>query len=246
VAAGIDVNVTNVDFASVADGAKGAATTLTLTSATDGQITGPLSITVSDADFVVDAGTATGDCGYSTFAAGLDGTTNKTCKIYVFFAPKSLTTTAMTGTVKIIGSNMETATQIYLTGTPATPITATSAGTSFSSTALGATSTALSVDFTLASGVYITGQLTAALGGANASDFRITSDTCTGTTLYADATSVYAVANPFSGTATTCTVSLKFVPTSGTGSKTAKVTLSGTPGDSVSKAFTGTATAVTN
>jgi hypothetical protein len=70
------------------------------------------------------------------------------------------------------------------------------------------------------------GPLTAGLTGANAGEFGITADTCNGQTLAASAT---------------CTVSVRFTPTSA-GVKAASLGISGTPGGSTSSALTGTAT----
>jgi CSLREA domain-containing protein len=72
------------------------------------------------------------------------------------------------------------------------------------------------------------GTLAAALTGANASEFGITQDNCTGQTLADDGT---------------CTVSVRFAPSSA-GAKAATLNITGTPGGTQSSALTGTATAV--
>jgi hypothetical protein len=72
------------------------------------------------------------------------------------------------------------------------------------------------------------GTLAAALAGANASQFGITQDNCTGQTLADDGT---------------CTVFVRFAPTSA-GAKAARLNITGTPGGTQFSALTGTATAV--
>jgi CSLREA domain-containing protein len=72
------------------------------------------------------------------------------------------------------------------------------------------------------------GNLAVALTGANASEFEITGGTCDGVTLPDDGT---------------CTVSVRFAPTSA-GAKSATLAVTGTPGGTQSSALTGTATAV--
>jgi hypothetical protein len=71
------------------------------------------------------------------------------------------------------------------------------------------------------------GTLAATLTGANASEFGITQDNCTGQTLADDGT---------------CTVLVRFAPTSA-GAKAASLNITGTPGGTQSSALTGTATA---
>ena len=71
------------------------------------------------------------------------------------------------------------------------------------------------------------GTLAVALTGANASEFGITGNTCTGQTLPDDGT---------------CTVSVRFAPTTA-GAKSATLAVTGTPGGTQSSALTGTATA---
>jgi hypothetical protein len=71
------------------------------------------------------------------------------------------------------------------------------------------------------------GTLAVALTGANASEFGITGGTCDGVTLPDDGT---------------CTVSVRFAPTSA-GAKSATLAVTGTPGGTQSSALTGTATA---
>jgi hypothetical protein len=70
------------------------------------------------------------------------------------------------------------------------------------------------------------GTLAVALTGANASEFGITGDNCTGQTLPDDGT---------------CTVSVHFAPTSG-GAKSATLAVTATPGGTQSSALTGTGT----
>jgi CSLREA domain-containing protein len=70
------------------------------------------------------------------------------------------------------------------------------------------------------------GTLAVTLSGANASEFGITGDDCSGNTLGDDAT---------------CTVSVRFAPTSA-GAKSASLNVTGTPGGTQSSALTGTAT----
>ena len=71
-----------------------------------------------------------------------------------------------------------------------------------------------------------TGLLVASLAGANAGEFRIVKDLCTGTSVAAQTG--------------TCNVTVRFAPSS-IGTKAASLTVSGTPGDSVTVGLSGAA-----
>lgn len=215
------------DFGTVAVGAVSTATPIALTNQTLGQITGPLSISVDNTDFVVSAVTASGllttDCGHPNFAKGLDG--GGTCNIFVKFSPKALTPAAKTGTLTITSTSTAGAT-VALTGTATSALTVDQASVAFSSTSISAavgSQPTVDLIFTNATGAPKTGQLIAALTGA---DFRTIVDGCTGTQLAGGGS---------------CTITVRFNPTTA-GAKTGSLVVSGTPGNSATSSFTGTAT----
>jgi hypothetical protein len=209
------------DFSTVAVGVVSAPFTLALTNQAFGQLTGPLSISVDNTDFVVSAGGAgVADCGNPTFANGL--VASGTCNVFVSFSPKALTPAAKTATLTIASTSTAGAT-VALTGTAKSALTATtSTAYAFPSTSISGTPPTVDLVFTNAPGAPTTGQLVATLTGA---DFRIIADGCTGTTLASNVA---------------CTITVRFNPTTA-GPKTGSLVVSGTPGNSATTALTGTA-----
>ena len=226
----ITPSLSQYNFAtSIAVGATSAPQTIALTNQDFGQLTGPLSISVDNTDFVVSAVTAAGldpaDCGNPTFAKGL--LASGTCNIFVTFAPKALTPAAAKTATITVTSTSTAGTTVALTGTAKAALSVDVATATFTGVknTVSATQT---LTFTNAGGTetQTTGQLTTALAGANAAEFPVTEDNCTGVTLA-----------PNVG----CTVIVRFAPTTA-GAKAATVTVSGTPGNSAASALAGTAT----
>ena len=223
--------------------------------------TGPLTFTVGGtdgADFAVHAGSTSADCGNVAYSSnGLDpatGTGNGgVCSVTVTFTPRTLG--AKSGTLTVT-STSGAQTSIALTGTAtagltllsAAPATAaedrlrtTGAGAGCPLTggnyACGATdvSAATTFDsetftFQNAAGSPPTGLLMAGLAGTGTNaaqdlaQFDIVTDTCTGQSVDSGAS---------------CKVTVRFQPVA-TGSWAVRLTVSGTPGDSVSVNLTGT------
>lgn len=125
--------------------------------------------------------------------------------------PTDVAPTASVGSVALTGSATE---YISLVPTPK----------NFGSTEVGTPTGATQFTVTNA-GPGTSGTLAAALTGANVSQFGITHDNCTGQTL---------------GNLATCTVSVRFAPTSA-GAKSARLNITGTPGGTQFSALTGTA-----
>lgn len=221
-----------VSFGNVADGTT-AFTTVAISNVANGQQTGALTVTVNSTDFII-AGNAPGsaldttnDCAASKFAKGLAG--GQSCNVYVIFAPTSIATPAKSGTVTVASAAAASAT-VALSGTAVTPLTATGT-TSFSATVGSSADQTITIKNALTAPS--TGFLSVVLSGANADQFRIVADTCTGTSLV----------EVDSGTQSSCTVTVRFVPTAAATSDKATLTVSGTPGDSVAASLTGAATA---
>jgi hypothetical protein len=221
----------------------GTAITLTITNATDAPDTGPLSIATSSADFYIDPSTTESTCLASGLAfSGLAGGNN--CKLRVVFSPVALATPAKTGTLTVKSTAAADLT-VQLSGTalPSITVGATAAsGATFAGTTSAASASLLypatSVNgpytdqlftFTKATGSPATSNLSASLSGTNADQFKIVDDKCTGVSLKASAAS--------------CTVTVRFAPTTATAGKVATLTvidpLSGTPANSVSVALSG-------
>jgi hypothetical protein len=230
--------------------ATSAPVTVTVTNPANGLPTGPLSFTVNSPDFAVDAGT----CGALAHAGGLTPSpAADSCTVTVTFTPRTLATPAKTGTLTV-KSPYVTATKA-LSGTAIAALAVSgaaqaaagedplgtaggvtftaAAGTTPASCAYGtravttATTTAFrSETFTFqnATGSPTTGVLVADLTGTDAAQFKIVDNTCTGDTVAGGAT---------------CKVTVRFSPAS-TGAKTAALSVSGTPGGSVSVNLTGT------
>jgi hypothetical protein len=236
VPAQLTVNPTSNDFGNVQVGVSSAVLTVAISSVDNAKSSGPLSISVDSTDFTVTAinpagGSASTDCAAPAFANGLSGAagTGTTCNIFVTFKAKSLTPAAKTATLTVASTSSAQA-QVVLSATAKAAIVVDSASYTFAATTVGQSSATRTFTFTNATNAPTTGALTAALGGAGASQFRIITDNCTGTTLTGagDATS-------------SCTVIVRFDPTSA-GVKAATLTVSGTPGDSAAATLGGTGT----
>ena len=257
VAATITATPTAQDFGSLAVGAKSSVFTISVANAASALPTGPLSFTVDDADFAVkatSASPATTDCGYSGFLAnGL--VAGGHCNVFLTFTPLALASAATSGNL-VVTSTGAPVVKVALTGTAtaalvvsaevAAPTTDDSlamsplvgcvytaaSGTTpaVCSFATGASITETKFEsetFTLQNtGGQATGLLVASLAGANAGEFRIVKDLCTGTSVAAQTG--------------TCNVTVRFAPSS-IGTKAASLTVSGTPGDSVTVGLSGAA-----
>jgi hypothetical protein len=202
---------------------------------------GPLSISISSADFYVDTDPANSTCLASALAfSGVTG--GHDCTLQVFFSPTALATPAKTGTLTVKSASAPDLT-VLLTGTaiPALKVDATAAtGATFApttssanasllypATSLSATPTTQTFTFTKATGSPATGLLMVMVAGANASEFKIVDDKCTGVSL----TDVSAATKK-------CDVQVRFVPVSAVAGKKATLTVtdptSGTPADAIS------------
>jgi hypothetical protein len=205
-------------------------------------MTGPLSISVLngtavDPDFVITGGT----CVTSNLGLGLD--LGQSCTVTAVFIPTALATPAKSGMLTVTATPGGTAT-VKLDGqaVPALSVNATGvvvAADGSKSLNVGTTSitgsgaTGIVLTFTNEILAPTTGLLSVALAGADAADFRVTDDKCTG---------VQLPPGPVPAIPTrVCTVTLTFAPTVA-GAKTATVTVSGSPGDSALITLTGTGT----
>ena len=226
----ITPSLSQLDFSTVAVGVVSASQTVAIVNQANGKLTGPLSISVDNTDFVVSAGSAgAADCGNPTFANGLDDVTGP-CNIFVTFSPKALTPASKSGTITINSTSTAQA-QVVVIGSASSALTVAPTSWAFASTSISATvgnQPTKDLVFTNAAGAPTTGQLIAALTGA---EFRIITDGCTGNTL------------PGVGTAAarSCTVTVRFNPATA-GAKTGSLVVSATPGNSATTALTGTAT----
>jgi len=237
--------------------ATSAPVTVTVTNAATNLPTGPLSFTVNNADgspnfdFAVNAAGGAGNCGDIAYADGLNG--GQSCAVTVTFTPRTLATPAKTATLTVktnAATTGLTATKV-LSGTAVAALSvsadavASSAedplvaggctftdatGTTPALCAYGTRAVAATtfrsqtITFQNAAGSPTTGLLVADVTGTGAAQFKIVDDTCTGKTVAGGAT---------------CKVTVRFSPTT-TGAKTAALSVSGTPGDTVSVNLTGT------
>lgn len=151
---------------------------------------------------------------------------NQLCGVNVVFAPVSPNNGARSASLSL-PTDVAPAVSVALTGDDVTEyISMVPSPKDFGSTQV-ATPTA-ATQFTVENtGPGTAGTLAVALGGANASEFGITEDNCTGLAM---------------GDGGTCTVFVRFAPTSA-GAKSASLNVTGTPGGTQSSALTGTATA---
>jgi hypothetical protein len=180
---------------------------------------------------------ALGGANAAQFALGTDGCSTKTlaagasCTVNVHFTPGAGVTGVQNATLSAGDSTTDTAVST-LTGTAATAASLSiAAPTGFTSFGPAANPTVTpNVAFTVTnSGGVTSGPLTVALGGANAGQFALGTDTCSGNTLAP-------------GGAATCTVNVHFAPTAGTvGNEQATLTVTGTPGGSAPFSFVGIA-----
>jgi CSLREA domain-containing protein len=182
------------------------------------------------------AGTVVGGTNAVDFQTSNDTCTNLSvpnntgCALDVAFHPVSGGNGAKSGALLFSVSPVELAT---LAGTT-TGFTPASLGVTptmndFGTTTVGTPTAA--TQFTVTNtGLQTSGALTVALTGANASDFGITQDNCTGQTL--------------AGSGGNCTVSVRFAPTSAGTGKSASLAISGTPGGTPSATLSGNANAV--
>jgi hypothetical protein len=228
---------------------------LTLTNGTKSLPTGPLSFAITG-DFAVQAATTGTGCGAPAHADGLNA--GEACQVTVTFTPKtlgtgadkagSLTVTSLAPTVTIPLSGTPIAALRVGTGAIA-PAEATTtedplrnAGCTFTAATGGANARCAypttkvspvpanfaSETFTFqnTNGAPPTGLLLAQLTGAEAGNYEIVYDTCT--------------QNASLDSSATCKVTVRFEPTSTANNpKTATLTVSGTPGDSISVDLTG-------
>lgn len=220
-------------------------------------ITGPLSISLSSADFYIDRDTANSSCLKSELALsglGASPATATSCTLKIFFSPAALATPAKTGTLTVSAPYAPTTT-VQLSGTaiPALKV-AQSGGTV--GTFTGTTSSAAAVQtfpavtisstttyleqtfaFTKAHGAPATGLLSTSISGASAAEFKIVDDKCIGVSLSDSLTHAQDTA--------VCTVTVRFAPTSAGTGKVATLTvtdpLSGTPADTISVDLKGSA-----
>jgi len=176
------------------------------------QTTGPLTFTLSNTAEYTVTDSAVNGCATAR-VSGL--ATNTTCDVDVTLTAASAKTLNDTLTISATPGGMVA---VPLTGTSVSAVTTTNPA----AFANGQTRT---VTFTLLSATNPTasGNLTVALGGANAGSFSIASDTCTGVSL--------------THLAATCTVGVTYT---GTGAATATLTATGTtPGDTATATLTG-------
>ena len=151
--------------------------------------------------------------------------TKAICGVNVSFAPVSAGNGTKNATLSL-PTGVAPTTSIALTGDATEYISVAPAPKDFGSTQVGTPTGATQFTVTNA-GPGTSGTFAAAtLSGANASEFGITADTCMGQTL---------------GSGLTCTVSVRFAPTSA-GAKTATLNVTGTPGGTSSSALSGTGT----
>jgi hypothetical protein len=175
------------------------------------------------------AGTVVGGANAGDFQTSTDGCTNTSipnntfCTLDVAFHPVSAGNGVRNASLAFSVSPVQLAT---LTGDVTEYISLVPKPKDFGSTQVGTPTGAVTFTVTNA-GPGTSGTLAAALAGANASEFGITQNNCTGHTL---------------ANLGTCTVSVRFAPTSA-GAKAAKLNITGTPGGTQSSALTGTATA---
>jgi hypothetical protein len=239
---------TTVNLGSAAVQATSAPRTVTVSNPAGALPTGPLSFAVVNADFAdfaVDAA-GTGSCALLTYADGLTG--GQSCTVAVTFRPRAIGSNAVKNTTLSVSARSAPTATIALTGTAAaalresdrSPASAaedprrtgtgcSGAGTcTYADTSITAT-TFRSETFTfLNAGDPSTGVLVADLTGTgtNAGQFKIVTDACTGASL---------------GSGGSCKVTVRFAPTTA-GAKTETLTVSGSPGDSVSVTLVGTGT----
>ena len=186
------------------------------TNATASPFTNSLTLGVTTptapADFRIDTAATTCNTSPLTVSGGM-----QQCIIYLEFYPQT-TTGDKTGTLTITGSNGGSA-SVDVTGTATGPLTITPAPVNFGTVNVGSvatitTSTTISVSpktITVSNfGTTAQGPLSFAVTGANAAEFELVDDNCSGATLAA--------------TSGTCTLSYLMIPTTA-GAKSATLTV---------------------
>jgi hypothetical protein len=211
----IAITPTNQAFTSILQGTTGAPVSFTITNS-GGSPTGALTASiVGTTEFQIAADT----CSTMTLAA------MATCTVSVEFAPGS--PGPKSGTLEVTSTPGGTA-AAALTGSGLAPASLVAVPTSFSfaNTLVGGTSTTETFTITNSGGVAAgtaTG-VAALITGTNAADFHLTSTTCAGQL----------------GAGASCMAVVAFAPAS-SGSKTASLNVSGTPGGTAAASLTGTA-----
>jgi CSLREA domain-containing protein len=206
---------TSKDFGSLKWGATSSTEAITLTNLTGNNLTlGALTLGGTDpGEFQLTGSTC------ATVA-------NKaTCGVNAAFHPVALSNGARSAS--LLYSTFSPMALVELSGTATDYLSLSPGSQDFGSTQVG-TPTGSTV-FTVTNTdtpVGTSGTLAATLTGANASEFGVTADTCTGVTL---------------ARGTTCTVSVRMSPSSA-GAKAASLNIAGTPGGTISSTLTGTAT----
>ena len=245
-----------VNFGSLPVLATSSPVTLTLANPANGLPTGPLSFAVDSPDFAVDAGTC-GNLAHAdglvpspaadfctvtvtfsprTLGTGAATTKSGTLTVTSPYAPtvtKTLSGTA-TPALSVSADAIATTAEDPLVSGGCTFTDATTAATAlcaFGSRAVTtATTTAFraeTITFENAAGSPTTGPLVADITQADAAQYKIVNDTCTGTTLAGG---------------TTCKVTVRFTPSSAGTKNTASLVVGGNPGDSVTVRLNGTGT----
>lgn len=201
-------------FANAVVGTPGTDTdTITVTN-TGGQATGALAVQATGSD-ATQFTKGTDGCSGMTLAAGAS------CTIAVKFTPT--TGGSKSGSLTIIGAPGGTAVAAFSGSAATAPALAISPATqNFGSIVKGQTSSTVAINVANTGGSP-TGTLTAAVSGTAASSFAIVTTTCNG------------VLAGFS----TCQVTLRYTPAI-IGAESATLTVSGTPGGSVTSALSGT------
>jgi hypothetical protein len=217
----LSVSPTSQTFPNAAFQSASPPTTFTVTNASASAI-GPLTVALggtAGSQYQLASG---GTCSGATLVGG--GTA--TCSISVVFAPAQGVTGTEPATLTV-SSGANTSAQATLTGTAVNPATLTLTGNgSFGPVAQ--TQSSGDVGFTVTnSGGVPSGTLKASLGGTSAAQFGFGTDACTGKAL---------------GAGASCTVNVHFSPAAGvTGTQSASLTVTGSPGGAPALALSGTA-----
>lgn len=182
------------------------------------QLTLALTSSATPADFRVETGF---DYYCQNFVADVS-TAQKICWVYLDFYPQS-SKGDKTGTVTISGASGGTAT-IKVNGTVSGPLTIEPSPALFGSVSVGSSSSSVTLTVTN-QGTQPQGPLSVAIDGANAAEFALTLDQCSGVTL---------------APSTNCKLAYVLIPTSA-GAKTATLTVTA-GGETSTDTLTGTGT----
>jgi hypothetical protein len=206
----------NHNFGTVQQGQTSSATTFTITN-TGNVTTGVLSVSLTGTDpseFQVGADT----CDGATLAGGA------TCTIAVTFAPDTNASGGVRATLSI-DATPGGPLPVTLTGTAATPASLSIGPGAHGFGSVAETTQTSPFTFTVSNnGTLASGSPTVSQAGPNKADFKIVSDTCTGTPI------------PGNGT---CTVAVAFKPST-LAAESASITINASPGGSVTAKTTGT------